>query len=225
MKTKSISDEVFNHIKSKIISGEWKPGDKITSETQLAINLGVSRLSVREAIGRLVALSILKKKKGGGTFVSSLEIENVFDELLPIFMLGQVDYKQILELRGSIELLAVELFIKNSDKNANDKLTKIFNLMKKSENKNEDFIKYDMDFHKQICEGSGNPLLYKITTLIYTITLESSANEYHKLSHHQRVEEHSKILEAILDSDIELAKLYMKRHLKRTIIDLKKTEQ
>lgn len=58
MSRKNISDEVFNYIKKNIVNKNWKPGDKITSEIQLAKELEVSRISVREAIGRLVAMNI-----------------------------------------------------------------------------------------------------------------------------------------------------------------------
>ncbi|MGL6114112.1 MAG: FadR/GntR family transcriptional regulator, partial [Cetobacterium sp.] len=46
------SDKVFKYIESKIIQGIWKQGDRIDSENQLAEELKVSRVSVREAIGK-----------------------------------------------------------------------------------------------------------------------------------------------------------------------------
>lgn len=49
------SDKVLEKIQEKIFSGEWKPGQKIMSETKLAEDLNVSRVSVREAIEKLAA--------------------------------------------------------------------------------------------------------------------------------------------------------------------------
>lgn len=57
------SDKVFKYIEEKIVLGIWKEGNKIDSENQLAEELMVSRVSVREAIGKMVAMGILYKKK------------------------------------------------------------------------------------------------------------------------------------------------------------------
>ena len=41
----SISDQVFGQMKELILEGEWKPGEKIPSENELAQQFGVSRVS------------------------------------------------------------------------------------------------------------------------------------------------------------------------------------
>ena len=86
MADKNISNKVFQYIKEKIIDKTWKPGDKITSEIQLAEELEVSRISVREAISKLVAMNVLITKKGGGSFVNSFSTTDYMDELIPFLM-------------------------------------------------------------------------------------------------------------------------------------------
>ncbi|MGL5057854.1 MAG: FadR/GntR family transcriptional regulator [Fusobacteriaceae bacterium] len=71
MNKEKASDKVFEYIEEKIVKGIWKEGDKIESENQLAKELNVSRVSVREAISKMVAMGILLKKKGGGSFVKA----------------------------------------------------------------------------------------------------------------------------------------------------------
>ena len=84
MDNKRISDVVFNKIKAKIISGEWTSGMKIMSEPQLVKELGISRVSVREAIEKMVALNVLTKKHGGGTFVSELNASVYLNSLIAL---------------------------------------------------------------------------------------------------------------------------------------------
>lgn len=52
-------------------SGEWKPGDIIPSETELAVRFGVSQGTVRKAIDEMAAENLLVRRQGKGTFVSS----------------------------------------------------------------------------------------------------------------------------------------------------------
>lgn len=54
-----------------LISGEWKPGDAIPSEMELAARFGVSQGTVRKAIDELAAENILMRRQGKGTFVAT----------------------------------------------------------------------------------------------------------------------------------------------------------
>ncbi|MFA7666220.1 MAG: GntR family transcriptional regulator [Burkholderiaceae bacterium] len=51
--------------------GEWKPGEAIPSETELAARFGVSQGTVRKAIDELAAGNLLVRRQGRGTFVAS----------------------------------------------------------------------------------------------------------------------------------------------------------
>jgi GntR family transcriptional regulator len=51
--------------------GEWKPGESIPSESDLALRFGVSQGTVRKAIDELAADHLLVRRQGRGTFVSS----------------------------------------------------------------------------------------------------------------------------------------------------------
>lgn len=65
-------------IRGKIDSGDWKSGDKIPNELELAKNFMVSRSTMRQAILELVNEGILTRKKGVGTFVSKPKFEGNF---------------------------------------------------------------------------------------------------------------------------------------------------
>ena len=61
--------QLKNDLISKISEGVWKPGDCISSERELCDIYGVSRMTIRQAIGELVQEGILLRIKGKGTFV------------------------------------------------------------------------------------------------------------------------------------------------------------
>lgn len=52
-------------------SGEWRPGDAIPSEAELAVRYGVSQGTVRKSIDALAAANLLVRRQGRGTFVAS----------------------------------------------------------------------------------------------------------------------------------------------------------
>ncbi|MDR7871394.1 MAG: GntR family transcriptional regulator [Tissierellaceae bacterium] len=69
-------------LKDKITNGEYKPNQKIPSETQLSQIFNVSRITVRNAISELVEEDLLVKKQGKGTFVSTRKIEdNILEDI------------------------------------------------------------------------------------------------------------------------------------------------
>ena len=71
----NITDQIVQYFKEKIVSGEWKVGEKIPSENQLTETLGVSRASIRTAIQQLVGIGVLESRHGKGTFLLDDEVD------------------------------------------------------------------------------------------------------------------------------------------------------
>ena len=63
--------QIIELLIARISNGEWKPGDMIPSEINLASELDVSPGTVRKAITELVESNVLTRKQGLGTFVSN----------------------------------------------------------------------------------------------------------------------------------------------------------
>lgn len=215
-------DKVLKYLEEKIFQGFWKPGDKIDSENYLAELLGVSRVSVREAISKMVAMGLLIKKRGGGSYVKEITPVDYMDKLLPFLVLGDGDYIEILQLRMSLDVLGVKLFIENKDEYIINELKIIHKKLIENENNPKEFFMEDMNFHKCIMKGSKNLLIYKVFEMIVQIMGYHAKEQYFQLPLINRIDEHNLILEAILNEDIEIAQIYMKRHLERTISDLKR---
>lgn len=64
-------DQIKILITQSLIGGEWKPGEAIPSEIELAQRFGVSQGTVRKAIDQLASENILIRKQGKGTFVAT----------------------------------------------------------------------------------------------------------------------------------------------------------
>ena len=96
--------------------GEWKPGEAIPSETELALRFQVSQGTVRKAVDELAAENLLIRRQGKGTFVSTHHEARVrfrFLRLAPNQGEAQPAESQILDckrVRASVEIArALEL--------------------------------------------------------------------------------------------------------------------
>jgi len=72
----SKSEIVISYIKRNVEKGIWKAGDKIFSEDSLGKELGVSRITVRDALSRLCTDGIITKKHGSGNYISEDVVSN-----------------------------------------------------------------------------------------------------------------------------------------------------
>lgn len=220
MPKEKTSSKVFQYIEEKVIKGIWKPGEKITPELQLSAELGVSRGAVREALEKLVALNVLRRQRGGGTYVNTLTSTNYMDKLSHFLILGKSEYEEIIQFRLAIDTLAVRLFIKYADALLIKELENIHEKMIASKDLPDIFFEYDAEFHKLIASGSKNSILYRTTEMLFNTMKYYSAERYKKVNPDTRILEHGNILNAIKDKDVKLATLFAEKHLKRSIPDL-----
>lgn len=67
----TVVDAVADRLRSEILAGRLEPGSKLPSERELALALGVNRVTLRAALGRLEALGLIVTRQGMGTVVAS----------------------------------------------------------------------------------------------------------------------------------------------------------
>ena len=65
-----LSDTVAHQLEQRILEGALKTGDRLPAERELALELGVSRPSLREAIQKLASKGLVYSRQGGGTYVA-----------------------------------------------------------------------------------------------------------------------------------------------------------
>ena len=69
-------------LEERILSGDWKPGDRVSSENEIAAKFKVSRVTARQAIEQLVAKNMLYRRPGKGTFVAEHGLSYGFSTML-----------------------------------------------------------------------------------------------------------------------------------------------
>ena len=67
----SLSDQVVERLRTEIVEGRWRVGERIPPEPELMVSLGVARGTLREALRALQYSGMLDIRRGDGTFVSA----------------------------------------------------------------------------------------------------------------------------------------------------------
>ncbi|MDW7673270.1 MAG: FadR/GntR family transcriptional regulator [Bacillota bacterium] len=220
-KPPNVSDKVYNSIVDKILNNEWSSGTKITPENQLSKELGVSRISVREALEKLVALNILEKKQGEGTFVKELKPSFYLNALIPMVFLNKDNIYEIQEFRMMIEVDSARLCTQRCTEEDIEKMEKCYKEMQLYADKPEQFYRADFEFHMAIAEGTKNSLVVKVNNIMHELLMFHHERLHRYLGPEAGLRHHIKILESIKSRDAELASLFMKRHIQQTIEELK----
>jgi len=96
-----VFEGISDDIRSRVASGELKPGQKLKSERDLAEHYGVSRSAVREALRSLERGGVIELRKGpkGGTFIRGADPALVTQSLNDIISLGAISIANLTESR------------------------------------------------------------------------------------------------------------------------------
>lgn len=208
----------------EILEGRLKRGDQIESDRELAKKLNVGRSAVREALKVLDVLGMIDIRLGQGTYITSRETNFFSVPLSWSLFLDGTQVKSILQVRGALELRAVQLATQCEDKNKLDKLTDIYYRMQKTfqESKDTDNLQHalqetlnaDIEFHTCIAECSGNPIILSMLTTIRNFLKRVSGTGMVDAEQLQAVvEEHQKLYGAIISGNVDAATQTMMKHL------------
>lgn len=195
-----LRDVVFNTLRQAILRGELEPGERLM-EIALAQKLGVSRTPIREAIRKLEleGLVVMIPRKGA-----------------EVACITEKDMRDVLEVRGTLEELAVSLACRNMNEEIINELVmanKVFEAAVVS----KDVVRItdaDVSFHDVIYKATDNQRLIQIinnlSEQMYRYRLEYVKDAR---SHSILISEHADIISKLRSKDDEGAKLVMKQHI------------
>ncbi len=109
------SDKVFQIIYGWIVVGRYQPGDTLPSQDEMARQLNVSRVTLREALFRLSALGLVRLKHGVGTEVLPVNAANFIATLPGHLLQHPIVLSEFLEARLIAERSSVKLAVKKAN--------------------------------------------------------------------------------------------------------------
>jgi GntR family transcriptional repressor for pyruvate dehydrogenase complex len=156
-----ISDAVASTLERRILEGSLKAGDRLPPERELAIELGVSRPSLREAIQKLASKGMVTSRQGGGTYVTDALESSFFDPWQD--MMGSYPNlrEDMLEFRRMLEGQAAEWAAERATDADLQRLDQSFMALQASFESDDTAKRSDADiaFHQAIGDAAHNVLL------------------------------------------------------------------
>lgn len=216
----SARELVVEYFEQGILSGELKPGDKVMSERDLAMHLGVCRGAVREGVARLEGMGLVEFSRGvkGGTAIrhdSGLHLARLFRLHLS---LHGADKSDVIEVRIALERATTTIAANNPTEALITELTELVDAMSTQYDRAA-FEALDTAFHHAIANHGGNGLLFDLTRAIRTtvsdpIRRATDHIEDWKAYQEMLTEEHCGILMAIASRNSQYAAEVMEAHIR-----------
>ena len=154
-----LTEAAIRQLREMIGAGSLVPGAKLPPEAELAVELGTSRNTVREAVRGLVMAGVLDVRRGDGTYVTSLRPEQLLDGIGAAAELMADDFSlELVQVRRILEPAATSLAALRIDDEAVSELEVLLGKMRSAESQ-EVLVQMDSDFHAVVAAASGNATL------------------------------------------------------------------
>ena len=219
IKVRHISEEVFDQIKSAIMDGKLKPGEKLPTEREMMKQLGVSRIPIREALKLLANIGFVETRQGGGSYVRSLLVDRVRDPLNHIMKDNAEKIYELLEVRREIETWSAYYAAQKSTAEDIAALNRLIEETKTYYVKGKTPpARLDADFHRCIAHASHNTIREHLTYTVYDVFSEYFHFLIENVCFNQKYEnaiyeQHQGICDAISRRDAEMARDAVREHL------------
>ncbi|MDX9784293.1 MAG: FadR/GntR family transcriptional regulator [Spirochaetia bacterium] len=210
----SVTEQIIEYLKDQIFKQKLKPGQQLPSEENLALQLGVGRGTVREALRVLVYLGLIERRNKS-TYVSAIASSSHIMEGFLDRIHKHRDVEKIIEVRRIIEPEAVALAAENATPEELEIIAQHLAKMEESADNYKEFIIHDEDFHRAIFSACGNHILMEINS-----TIQHYMHQNQELVVKLRpgiiphsLDYHRKILKGVKEGKAEEVRKIMKDHI------------
>ena len=163
--TADLSAQIAKEIKDSIISGALLVDERLPSEAELADQFNVSRPTVREALKRLAAQSLIRTQRGafGGAFINRLSYKDAYGQQITtstlLLSMNTISFDVACEARFAMERACAPFAAER--RNADHLATMRAEIHRQSQPglSDESWCSSDVAFHRALVDAAGNPVL------------------------------------------------------------------
>lgn len=230
-----LSAGVVRQIEELILRGILRPGERLPPERDLAERMGVSRPSLRDAIGDLQKAGLLSARPGAGIYVADVLGSAFAPALTHLFARHDEAVFDYLSFRRDMEGLAAERAARLGSDTDLAVINAVFAKMEQASQKRsaEDEARLDAQFHMAIVEASHNVIMLHMMRSMYEL-LREGVFYNRQVMFSQRttraslLDQHRAINDALQARDPDAARIAVHDHLdyvERSLRDQKKAER
>lgn len=172
LERRSIAEQVASRILALVKSGNLKSGDRLPTEQQMGVALGISRPALREALKALTVLGVLESRQGGRYTVTDLSPSRLVAPLQFIMFVKNYDVDAHFEARAAVDLELVRLCSARATEEERKKILRLAEDGRAFVSDPVGFRVLDFEFHQTINEAARSMLLGMIAQGLYDIALD-----------------------------------------------------
>jgi len=213
---RTVKDQISDKLIYMIHSGLLRVGDELPSERELAATLGVSRETVRAAVGVLQARRMIEVSQGSRTRVLGSGPYPLHESVSTLSNLRDRSFEEVAEARAAVEMQVVRLA---AQRISATELARLTELVQDQETMHDDPVRFqisDREFHATLYKACGNGLLVDVVCDFYDYALEFRRLALKRpgaIAH--SVAEHKAILKALKTGKPAAAETAARKHLEQ----------
>lgn len=219
IRKRNLYEEIAEQMMQLIAQGYYKPGQQLPGERDLAVQLGVNRGSLREALRVLEFMRVVEKRVGEGVFVLDPARTSSLEAIIFRFLHEDGLDRGVLSSAGEaitiVESNMAKLAARRASEGGIVRLQKVLDRMHSHLEDAPAFTELDQEFHIQLGQMSHSPVLFSIASSMWVI-MRKYAHALHLYPQRRQkcYQGHQLILEAITQGDEEKACHEMEHHYK-----------
>ncbi|MCL4371683.1 MAG: FadR family transcriptional regulator [Chloroflexi bacterium] len=213
-----LSESIADRIESMILDNQLRPDDKLPSERELALQFGVSRTAVREAIKLLEQRGLLEPRNGRGAFVTMPGPNAVSSSLNVVYRMQGWTIDNLHEARWCLECFVVSLAAQRATPEDIARMEEAINTMDRSLDEDDPnrYMQADGEFHAALAGATQNPLFLTMIRPLVDLIQDVGRAEFFHGRIRERHQNHKGLLECVRLRDAPSAEAVMRRHLTET---------
>lgn len=208
--------QVVTQFQAQVRAGNLQSGDKLPPEREMAVQFGVGRNSIREAMRELDLLGLIDSRHGEGTFVAAPSAETIAKPFRAVIELSSTASESVMEFRRAVEPGVAGLAAKNiTDEGVAELQVALLDFEAAVHGDRVDVREADANFHLMTGKVTGNPTVIGVHSALYSLLKDFRA----RLSPQSydptdcAVAGHRRIFDAIVAGDRNAAAQAMREHL------------
>jgi DNA-binding FadR family transcriptional regulator len=215
-----MSEAIVEQVRTLIRNQRLKPGDRLPSERDLGERMGVSRVTVREALRVLEAGGLIEIRVGarGGAFVTVPSAAKIGNDLADLITLSPLTGTDVTEARQVFEIGVVPLVVERATDTDIAELRAMVAEHQAALRGGTYGMAMSAAFHVRLAASTHNAAIEMLVRSFHGPLLMSlrEAQVAAPLMGHRGTSEHRDLVEAIADRDAGRATEIMRTHLSRT---------
>jgi DNA-binding FadR family transcriptional regulator len=212
------SSAISDQIRTAIVTGRLKAGDRLSPERELAEQFGVSRVTVRDALRSLEAMGLIAVKVGarGGAFVTAPTGSKVAQTMSDMVLMSAITPEEIAEARLIVELGTVTLACARATEDDLKALRELCEQGREALAAGTYTRELSWDFHSRLSQAAHNGAVGGLTqSFRSSLSMHPLRVREGARAHDLTVTEHLRIVEALERHDGDAARREMADHLLR----------